>query len=470
MKHILPVFLFFLFNQASAQLHNFVVTTRKGGDFNKGAFFVADSNGNNFHKVYSFKTADGSEPEGDLVFDQNGIVYGVTLFGGAGDSCVIYSFDLNTNTYTLEHDFYDTKDSGWWDHSGGILLPDGKLYGVGQAGGLYGGGSIYRFDPVTDLFESLFDFDSASGLDSESGLVDMGNGKLYGTTPGGGLHNQGTLYSFDPLTKDFRVLHNFIDSTGAWVGSGKLTKGKDGNIYGVAKGSMFSTKLFRYNLTTNNYTVVHDFVNLFDGADIPNCLVHTANGKLYGAAGVGGPAPYDGYLFSYDIQTDSVTVLKSFTDSTGLKPRGGLTLASNGKLYGTLSEGGIYGGGSVFSFDIATGTFASVYQFDSISGARPVGSVTEVVTGISTGIVNTTELKFKIMPNPASSSVLVNSPLAIDKIFLSDLNGKVCSVTTKQITPGVFVLGGLDSYANGTYFITVICGKQQKTSKLVIQK
>lgn len=469
MKGILPLFILFFFIQSNGQIHKMVVTTMRGGDTNNGAIFVADSNGVGFTKVYSFDGPSGAWPEGDLDYDQNGVVYGVTKFGGNGDSCVIYSYDLVNNDYTLIHDFYDTQDSGWWDHSGGILLPDGKLYGVGQYGGLYDGGAIYRCDPTTGFFESLFDFDSVSGKVSSAGLISMGNGKLYGTTSMGGAYDKGTLFSFDPVTYEYTVLRNFNDTTGRWTGYGKLTKGKDGKIYGATSSSMRSM-LFSYDVTTNAFTVMHTFTSIVQGAGFANCMVHTANGKLYGTTEVGGAPLYKGYLFSYDIQTDSVTILKSFTDTIGQKVIGGLTLATNGKIYGSFSKGGTYGGGGVFSYDIAGNIFSKVYEFDSISGYEPVGAVAEVITEpVSIGLNKLESIGVRLSPNPVSSATLVSTTQPMSNLLVYDLGGKSVNVTYSMLNTKTAVISGFEFLPDGTYVVRLTCGNVEATRKLIVQ-
>ena len=57
-----------------------------------------------------------------------------------------------------------------------------------------------------------------------------GDGRLYGTTNGGGPHGFGTLFAVDPAAGTTTVIYSF---TSAGQSFGELTQGSDGNLYGV---------------------------------------------------------------------------------------------------------------------------------------------------------------------------------------------------------------------------------------------
>ena len=59
--------------------------------------------------------------------------------------------------------------------------------------------------------------------------------------------------------------------------------------------------------------------------------------------------------------------------SYGNGPVGGLTLAPNGKLYGTAEQGGANGVGVLFSIDPATNIYTKVYDFNGTNGIYPTG-------------------------------------------------------------------------------------------------
>ena len=471
MKNMICILLTGWILNGDAQIHQMVTAARWGGPQGNGALFTGDSTGHNFQSVYSFDAATGRWPKGQLTVNATGMVYGVTELGGLSDSCVIYGYDLQSNTYTMLHDFYATIGLGWWDQSGPILLSDGNLYGLAQAGGAWQGGAIYRFNPVTQYYEDIFDFDSTTGNISEGGLLHLSNGKLYGMTLEGGTYNKGTIFSFDPIGSTYTVLHHFIDSSGSNPSYGALMQASNNKLYGVTKwgGYYQAGVLFSYDLSTSTYTRLHSF-NPFAGADPNNTLVQAANGKLYGLCNDGG-LHSNGALFSYDIQTDSFADLHDFDLAHGGRPESYLMLASNGLLYGTASVGGTYGGGVVFTYNIDSNLYHLLYEFDSVNAAFPAGTVLEVniqvVTGISTAPGNP---EFKVMPNPASSAVFIRSLSSITEIKLTDISGRESYVATKEINPYLFEANGLESLANGLYLLKIKCGSLWQTTKLVVQK
>lgn len=73
-------------------------------------------------------------------------------------------------------------------------------------------------------------------------------------------------------------------------------------------------------------------------------------GSVYGTCGAGGRYG-EGIVFKLSPQgngTWKYTLLHTFTGQDGAAPVGNLTFGPDGKLYGTTSIGGAYGGGVVF--------------------------------------------------------------------------------------------------------------------------
>src|ERR1017187_9307861 len=87
---------------ANAQ-DNLWVTTSIGGSNNCGTLIKGDTSGNNFSTDFNFIWATGRTPWGKIAYANNGKLYGVTNHGGAGDSCIIFKFDPITNIYDTIH-------------------------------------------------------------------------------------------------------------------------------------------------------------------------------------------------------------------------------------------------------------------------------------------------------------------------------------------------------------------------------
>lgn len=301
-------------------------TTQYGGGNRKGVIFSLDPTTNLYTKLYEFEGANGSFPTGGLVQAANGKLYGTTAEGGASTYYgVIFSFDPANNAYTKLFDFDGTN--GWLFSGGGLIQgSNGKLYGMTPAGGIHDKGVIYSFDPATNTFTKLYDFDGTNGNNPTGRLFQAANGKLYGTTPGGGLYNQGVIFSFDPVTHMYGTVFNFDGINGGGPVSG---------------------------------------------------LVQAADGKLYGGNTFGGNAY--GYLFSFHPGTNTYNKLYHFDGTNGGYPESSLMLGTDGKLYGVAGSEN-FDRGVLFSFDPATGAYTKLGDFTGPAGRSPKTTPVEVVS------------------------------------------------------------------------------------------
>jgi uncharacterized repeat protein (TIGR03803 family) len=81
--------------------------------------------------------------------------------------------------------------------------PNGMLYGVNNSGGIYDYGTIYKFNPTTNIYTHLLDFNGLNGRYPRSGLFLANNGKLYGSTISGRITDVDVLYEIDPATDTY---------------------------------------------------------------------------------------------------------------------------------------------------------------------------------------------------------------------------------------------------------------------------
>jgi uncharacterized repeat protein (TIGR03803 family) len=164
--------------------------TEEGGTFNYGAVFKVDSSGKEA-VLYSFTGgADGSGPNGPLVQDAAGNLYGVTAGGGSGGCGTIFELDTNGKE-TVLYDFVGGA-AGAGPIGGLIRERTGVIYGVTQSGGStgcgdgYGCGTVYKVDANGNEIV-LYTFTGGSDGAYPYGYLIMDEvGNLYGTTYQGG--------------------------------------------------------------------------------------------------------------------------------------------------------------------------------------------------------------------------------------------------------------------------------------------
>jgi len=88
---------------------------------------------------------DGIDPEGALVHDSAGNLYGVTYSGGAFGYGTVFKMDATGNESIL-YSFGGGAD-GLGPDSGVILDAAGNLYGTTLSGGASGNGTIFKIAP-----------------------------------------------------------------------------------------------------------------------------------------------------------------------------------------------------------------------------------------------------------------------------------------------------------------------------------
>ena len=230
-------------------------TSYLGGTTNQGAFYGFNTSDNSYTQLYSFLFTGQTEVSNLLVQASNGKLYGVVeypnLFGSS-----IYSIDVNGSNFAI---VASTTDSDGFYINSFTLGNDGKIYGTVSEGGLHGLGTIFSFDPSSNIFTKLFDFDTTI---CSSGSLLQANNNIFYSTANAVINNNtdtGFIFSFNAITRTWVKLHSFRTSTG-WV-PGALMQASDGKIYAVAsKGGANKTGVvFRYDISTNTYSDIYDF-------------------------------------------------------------------------------------------------------------------------------------------------------------------------------------------------------------------
>lgn len=191
---------------------------------------------------------DGAEPNGGLVLDGSGTIYGTTRIGGAdvcgSDGCgtVFALVPPTTKGKAWEekilHRFDLTTNDGYFPISGGLTFDaKGSLYGTtvsGGSGNCSGGcGTVYRLTPAKSgrwAETVLYNFQGATdGLGPVAPVAFDSSGNLYGTTGGdGGISSWGTVFKLAPPAGNapqwsITGLYSFAGSPDGWSPAAPLT-------------------------------------------------------------------------------------------------------------------------------------------------------------------------------------------------------------------------------------------------------
>lgn len=334
-------------------------TTWEGGNssvcdgFGCGTIFKVAASGEET-VLYAFAGgADGAIPEAPVIRDSQGNLYGTALAGGYLSYCggfgscgVVFKLD-SAGAFTVLHTFTGAPD-GALPQAGLIQDAKGNLYGTTQNGGTFSDGAVFKID-ASGHETVLYSFrEGADGGLPEAGLIRDAAGNLLSTTLIGGTTTDGTVFKVDPSGNE-TVLYAFtgVSGDGAAPSGGLVANGT--SLYGTTRwgGPHPAGEGTVFKLDKNGKeTVLHAFSGP-DGANPVASLIHDAAGNLYGTTLYGGSL---GLGTVFEINTSGkATVLHNFTAGTdGSQPYGALIRDSAGNLYGTTSEGGVYGLGTVF--------------------------------------------------------------------------------------------------------------------------
>jgi uncharacterized repeat protein (TIGR03803 family) len=340
---------------------------QKGGSWTETLIYQFQGKGSN----------DGSVPNGGLIIDAAGNLYGVTAYGGTG-YCLLLGSNAGCGTVykisppqqqggawteTILYSFATAKE-GYLAIGNLVFDGAGNLYGATWFGGdkgttcdsLYGGqcGVVFELSPPKQhggkwTEKVLHSF--AGGMDGaqpNGGLVLGSKGAVYGTTYEGGSGDWGTVYELKPPTRKGSVwaekqLHVFTTGNAGGLPSAGVIFDSKANLYGTTVGTIFrlappSTKSGRWK-----ETILSTFNN-YEAYDPSGALIFDAGGSLYGTTQSAEtsfgtvlrlrPPSRKGGAWAF-------SVLYGFTGSPdGAQPAAELIFDKHGNLYSTTERGG----------------------------------------------------------------------------------------------------------------------------------
>ena len=307
--------------------------------------------------------------------------------------CILCGFlfwvlSLHAQTFTTVHTFVDTDGS---EPSTLIQGMDGLLYGTTDAGSGGSGGTVFRMTldgAVTTLYEFCSVSQCADGDAPTAGLVLGADGNFYGTTIAGGTNIlDGTVFKISPSGK-LTTLYSFCSQTNCADGQGPwatLVEGVDGNFYGTTgNGGAYGFGTVFKITPRGHLTTLHSFAGYpADGETPYSGLIQSRDGNFYGTTSQGG-VNGRGTIFKI-TSAGTLTILHSFDGTDGANPWAGLIQAVDGNFYGTTYSGGTKcapqgGCGTVFKIS-SSGTLTTLHSFDLTDGDNIESGLVEATDG-----------------------------------------------------------------------------------------
>lgn len=359
---------------------------------------AGDRTSSTLRVLHAFGGADGAWPRGSLIA-AGGFLYGGTTVGGDANSGTVFRVRPDGTGFQSLYSFTAGKDNGFGNqpHHNSLLLVGNALVGAARQGGNThnndgegaqkdGNGTIFRIETSGSAYAVLQKFDGgerSSATPHSPPQISPDGQTLYGMSAGGGKHDHGTLYEMRIDGTGFRILHHFDRSKGkephgTVVFDGASTLLGMTRLGGtLADGSEGAGVIFRYDLTTGEYKVLHVFAkNASDNGDTnDHGFLSPAGGYYYGTTELGGKNG-QGVIFRLRADGSDFSIVHSFgAAGDGKKPFGSLIQVGEW-FYSTTTRGGDHDDGTVFRLRPSDLRYERLVSFDrATTGAFPEDNV-----------------------------------------------------------------------------------------------
>ena len=256
------------------------------------------------------------------------------------------------------------------------FLAQESVWGMTSFGGSDEYGTIYKTDMNGENQQVVYEWTNnenyAIGLSPRRpimGLVNGRDGYLYGSTNNGGELNTGVFFRINSSTYEYQELFE-LSSIYKSHELGFTIDHSTKTIYAVTAfgGASNMGLIYSMSMGMNN----GEYVELYSWDDAINGkkpeghpVLH--NGSLIGITVYGGDKEV-GVLYKYDIATGSYSVLKDFDSETvGMHPFFQFEIINN-VVYGTTRLGGNNGYGTIYSYNLSNNKFNVLHHFNGEDG------------------------------------------------------------------------------------------------------
>jgi uncharacterized repeat protein (TIGR03803 family) len=265
---------------------------------------------------------------------------------------------------------------------------DGDLYSTIQTNGTYQYGSVYKMT-TSGQYDLLYNFCAEAAPCALTGAYPTGgvtlgfDGNLWGTTEAGGKDAAGTVFKITPggtLTNLYSFTNAKDDSAPIYP----IFQGQDGNMYGVSEEQYDGQFGSFFKLTTKGKITPYPFS--YTNGSSPNLPTLGTDLNFYGTTQSGGDTSCGEFgcgVVYKATAAGKITVLHEFsgyvssTNYDGSRPIGVLVQGADGDFYGTTYTGGANNLGTVFKIS-STGVYKLLYSFAGVptDGSLPIAGLT----------------------------------------------------------------------------------------------
>jgi uncharacterized repeat protein (TIGR03803 family) len=363
----------------------------------------------------------------------------------------IATIDASAQTFKSIFDFSGTNDGGPV-YSALVQGTDGKLYGTTWGGGANGEGTVFRVTSggiVDTIYSFCVQSNCEDGATPLAGLALGSDGNFYGTTVGGGANDFGTVFKIT-LEGTLTTLHSFDNLDGAYPWAGVI-QATDGNFYGTTKegggggvceGSIDCGTVFKIT-PSGKLTTLYSFSctlgDCANGVEPVDALLQASDGNFYGTTSGTGTSGF-GTIFKITPDGDLTTLYVFIGNINGAQPFAPLIQGTNGNLYGTTAESGGFGGGYGSIFEITlNGVLTTLHSFDETDGAVPIAPLLQGTDG-------------NLYGTAAYGGTGTLCSFGCGTVFRMTTEGVFTLLHSFDLTDGAGPEGGMVQYTDGNFY------------------
>jgi len=284
-------------------------TTQAGGTNGDGTVFEIGKTGSTYGAPVTLATfngngtGNGSSLEGSLISDAAGDLFGTTEKGGADNDGTVFEIVKTGSSYGAPVTLATFTGTGNGANPQGSLISDaaGDLFGTTQAGGANGDGTVFEIVKTGSTYGApvtLATFNgTGNGTSPYGSLISDAAGDLFGTTWKGGANNDGTVFEIVKTGSSYGAPVTLATFAGTGNGanpSGSLISDAAGDLFGTTQGggdTQNDGTVFEVAKTASGYgalTTVLTFNGASNGSTPYANLISDAADDLFGTTGDGG--------------------------------------------------------------------------------------------------------------------------------------------------------------------------------------
>jgi uncharacterized repeat protein (TIGR03803 family) len=383
-------------------------TTLAGGADNLGTVFEISAGSDQITALASFAGSNGADPEASVTFDASGDLFGTTDMGGASDDGTVFEIAAGSDQIATLASFAGADGA---NPQGPVVLDShGDLFGTTNAGGANGEGTVFEIAAGSSAITTIASFGGGSGANPFASVTLDALGDIFGTTIQGGAFQDGTIFEIVAGSNRITTLASFDGVDGSYP-LGPVTLDAAGDLFGAATAGGAAGTGTIYELAAGS-SAIATLASLAgdSGAYAQTALTPDMAGDLFGTA-KGGGANNLGAVFEltnsgFVPPATPAAPIVAQENANGYSPAGLLTIA------GTAADGGLvtlYDNGVVIgttAADLLTGAYSFALSQPFADGSHSF-TVTATVSGLTS-------------PFSPATGVIVDSHIPLATIALVD--------------------------------------------------